>query len=68
MTKEVDWGVARAYVALAEDNEVDNEYAMKRKEAGRSVVSGNRAGGAVERYLDDEEWERSVSDILLGTF
>lgn len=60
VTKEVDWGVAKAYVALAEENEsgTDDGYYLKRKEANRpSTNRGNPAGGVVERYLDDQEWE-----------
>lgn len=58
MTKEVDWGVAKTYVALADIDHDDNEYGMKRKEAGRSPLERGTAGGAVERYMDDDEWER----------
>jgi hypothetical protein len=59
VTKEVDWHVAKAYVALAEspDNGLSVE---KRKE---STLSGSFGGDlairAVDMYLDDEEWERN---------
>ena len=58
VTKEVDWGIAKAYVALADSEEADDDYGMKRKEAGRPRIEVGTAGGAVERYLDDEEWEQ----------
>jgi hypothetical protein len=65
LTKEVDWQVAKAYIALADDpddeTEEAEEYSRKRKEAG--IASGSGSGPsnleerAIERYLDDEEWE-----------
>ncbi|KAF9466561.1 hypothetical protein BDZ94DRAFT_1187314 [Collybia nuda] len=65
VTKEVDWRVAKAYIALAEDppDEVEEaeDYSRKRKEAG--VPSGPSHGHsnleerAIEQYLDDDEWE-----------
>jgi hypothetical protein len=62
VTKEVDGGIAKTYIALAEENETSfDEYNLKRKEAGRPVhqaaSQAGPAGGAVERYLDDQEWE-----------
>jgi len=64
VTKEVDWGVARTYVALADNNEMDDDYGLKRKEAGRPVADTGTTGGAVERYLDDDEWE--IQQIKAG--
>jgi hypothetical protein len=58
VTKEVDWGVAKTYVALADDPDLDVAYGMKRKEMGRPSTGDNRTGMAVDQYLDDEEWER----------
>jgi hypothetical protein len=58
VTKEVDWGVAKTYVALADDPDLDVAYGMKRKEMGRPSSGDNRTGMAVDQYLDDEEWER----------
>lgn len=58
VTKELDWSIAKAYVTLAEDSEDAGEHTMKGKEAGRPVVHLDRAESAVERYLDDEEWEK----------
>ncbi|KAG8812620.1 hypothetical protein FRC17_001941 [Serendipita sp. 399] len=60
VTKELDWRVAKAYVALAEDQTLEEDYTMKRKEAGLPTLRSNRetsAVGAVQRYLDDAEWE-----------
>ncbi|KIM33391.1 hypothetical protein M408DRAFT_60834 [Serendipita vermifera MAFF 305830] len=58
VTKEVDWRIAKAYVALADIDDIDDEYGMKRKEAGRARPQSGTAGTAVERYMDDDEWER----------
>ena len=59
LTKEVDWRVAKAYVALADDEEEQEEFRAKQKEIGGGGGSG--AGGleslALGKYLDDEEWE-----------
>lgn len=73
--KEVDWRVAKAYVAIADDADERDAHHSKLKEMGsaaclgRPVVSGKRrADGssdttseleilAIERYLDDDEWE-----------
>ena|SRR5882762_3132253 len=74
LTKEVDWRVAKAYVALADVS--DDDADMKWKElilrGDRMAKSGAGNGGngerdlstgmtlearAVERYIDDEEWE-----------
>lgn len=58
LTKEVDWRVAKAYVALADDEEEQEEFHAKQKELGDG---GSSATGleslAIGRYLDDEEWE-----------
>jgi hypothetical protein len=67
LTKEVDWRVAKAYVALADDPDVD--AGMKGKESrlredgdniparGDLRTEETLEGRAVDRYLDDEEWE-----------
>ena len=59
LTKEVDWRVAKAYVALADDEEEQEEFHVKQKEIGGSIsgASGIEAL-AIGKYLDDEEWER----------
>ncbi|KIJ51569.1 hypothetical protein M422DRAFT_74357 [Sphaerobolus stellatus SS14] len=60
VTKEVDWRVAKAYVALAE-GESDE---IKSKEDTKSFDRVQREGSsriledAVDQYLEDEEWER----------
>ncbi|KAK0189656.1 hypothetical protein F5146DRAFT_633373 [Armillaria mellea] len=46
LTKEVDWRVAKAYVALADDIDLDTKLKQPSVEAR-----------AISRYLDDEEWE-----------
>ncbi|KAJ7475755.1 hypothetical protein FB451DRAFT_1338937 [Mycena latifolia] len=63
LTKEVDWRVAKAYIALADDpNEAEADgFALKRKELGAPPLSADPSSRleamAVDRYLDDLEWE-----------
>lgn len=60
LTKEVDWRIARAYVALADDEQEQELFASKRKEmAPRSpAYTGSTLETlAIEQYLDDLEWE-----------
>jgi hypothetical protein len=63
VTKETDDGVAQAYVALAaEDSELASDV-IPLKAEGEKVVSRRVAGRTIEeravnRYLDDDEWER----------
>ena len=56
VTKETDWRIAKAYVALAEDAGDDDalrkEHAVKKAPQSSSVD-----GRAVDQYLDDDEWE-----------
>ncbi|KAG8933264.1 hypothetical protein FRC02_012250 [Tulasnella sp. 418] len=54
VTKEVDYGIARAYVSLADTD--DLETLSHKKESGERP---NLKGRAVDMYLEDEEWERS---------
>ncbi|KIO34359.1 hypothetical protein M407DRAFT_64472 [Tulasnella calospora MUT 4182] len=60
VTKEVDHSIARAYVALADGNSNEDLAEVKKKSVPDSSV-GNAAQGlegrAVDRYMDDEEWE-----------
>jgi len=62
MTKETDWGIVQAYVALAEDS--DSEPDMTFKFEGEKLQSGSGRRRttleerAVDLYLDDDEWER----------
>lgn len=59
VTKEVDWRVAKAYVALTDDEDEQEAFRTKQKEIGGG---GSTAGGleslAIRKYLDDNEWER----------
>jgi len=71
LTKEVDWRVAKAYVALADDPDIDADMKWKESllrgngmnksgaESGKGGLSTivTLEGMAVDRYLDDEEWE-----------
>jgi hypothetical protein len=66
VTKETDWGVAQAYVALAEDSDLEPDITSLKFE-GEKPGSGSekvrRRGTtleerAVDLYLDDDEWER----------
>jgi hypothetical protein len=70
VTKEIDWRVAKAYVALAQDSDpsevpaekkLDNWKGDVRKipgsESGESSQKGKLEGDAIERYLEDAEWE-----------
>ncbi|KAL0570230.1 hypothetical protein V5O48_011738 [Marasmius crinis-equi] len=59
VTKEVDWAVAKAYVALAETPGEEEAYALKMKEqpSARIVGGSSLEAVAVDRYLDDLEWE-----------
>ncbi|KAG6817163.1 hypothetical protein H0H87_012124 [Tephrocybe sp. NHM501043] len=65
LTKEVDWRIAKAYVALADDPveqvEEQEEWKRKRKETGSD--GGSRPSTleerAIRRYLDDNEWEEN---------
>jgi hypothetical protein len=60
-TKEVDWHIAKAYVALADDAEETDEYNRKHKEGGLpGNASSNLEERAIGRYLDDEEWEANA--------
>ncbi|KAF7971062.1 hypothetical protein HWV62_22113 [Athelia sp. TMB] len=59
MTKEVDWRVAKAYVALADTHDTDADSVTESKEDMGKKGPGTRAleSRAVDRYMDDEEWE-----------
>jgi hypothetical protein len=57
VTKEVDWRIAKAYVALAEDDD-----GSSKKEEGKLVPVDTAEALetlAIDRYLDDAEWEES---------
>ncbi|KAJ7659954.1 hypothetical protein B0H17DRAFT_954497 [Mycena rosella] len=63
LTKEVDWRVAKAYIALADDADEADAFALKQKELGAPLSSAGSGSSsrlealAVDRYLDDLEWE-----------
>jgi hypothetical protein len=60
-TKEVDWHVAKAYVALADDAQETDEYDWKRKEGSlQGIAPSNLVERAIGKYLDDEEWEANA--------
>jgi len=65
VTKETDWGIAQAYVALAEDSDSEPDVtSLKQLEGEKSSQQGTARTRttveerAVDRYLDDDEWER----------
>ncbi|TFK45384.1 hypothetical protein OE88DRAFT_1221083 [Heliocybe sulcata] len=69
LTKEADWAVVQAYVAIADDIEDEDEFEGKRKEGGEGRRPlGEMNGSSLEaravcRYMDDDEWEaREVRD------
>ncbi|KAF8575232.1 hypothetical protein K439DRAFT_1398422 [Ramaria rubella] len=60
VTKEVDWRVAKAYVALAQEEDDD----AKAKENLEAIKAASKAlndraleAKAIDQYLDDDEWE-----------
>ncbi|KAJ7727328.1 hypothetical protein DFH07DRAFT_757729 [Mycena maculata] len=57
LTKEVDWRVAKAYIALADESSAADAFALKQKELGTPAATGLEAV-AVDHYLDDMEWEQ----------
>lgn len=61
VTKEVDWRVARTYVALAEDDDLDPgvDFAREDKKSLTRVAPEPLESRAVDQYLDDEEWDRA---------
>jgi len=65
LTKEADWRIAKAYVALAED---DHEDPDPRKEKAQEKTAGATSSGgaarmletrAIDSYLDDTNWEEA---------
>ncbi len=61
LTKEVDFRIAKAYVALADDEEEQEISAVKHKEVSGILTPASLSRGlealAIESYLDDLEWE-----------
>jgi hypothetical protein len=63
VTKETDEGIAQAYVALAEDSDSEPDVASLKIEGEKKPQLGTARTRTVEeramnRYLDDDEWER----------
>jgi hypothetical protein len=63
VAKETDGGIAQAYVALAEDGDSEPDLASLKAEAEKESrrVAATRMTleeRALDRYLDDDEWER----------
>jgi len=57
-----DWRIAKAYVALAEDEEPDTD--VKKEDDRKTKIisyqgSGTLEAQAIDRYLDDAEWEEN---------
>jgi hypothetical protein len=72
VTKEADDGIAQAYVAIAaEDSESGSDVFPLKAEGEKEKVSVRVVGRtieerAVDRYLDDDEWERRERDAGRG--
>ncbi|KAG1750163.1 hypothetical protein EDB19DRAFT_1629171 [Suillus lakei] len=56
LTKEVDWRVAKAYVALADDPDEEAVYGFKHKETD-GIGASTLEARAADQYLEDQEWE-----------
>ena len=75
LTKEADWRIAKAYVALAENDHEGREGLDPRKET-QGKTAGARSGGAarmlenraIDSYLDDANWEESERQAGRGVF
>jgi hypothetical protein len=65
LTKEADWRIAQAYVALAGDDTNDEER-LKYKEAGD--LPSDLTSMAAQKYLDDDEWEREQGGVKIQNF
>jgi len=68
VTKEVDWRVAKAYVAIVQDSDPSGVPAKEKSDDYRRKVPvsglegspsqrGALENGAIDRYLEDAEWE-----------
>jgi len=70
VTKEADWRVAKAYVALAQDSDPSAKEKPENWERGLRGTPGSVTGrspkktalenDAIDQYLDDAEWEEQV--------
>lgn len=74
LTKEVDWRITKAYVALAEDDDEDREGLYARKEKTQEKTAGATSDArmletrAINSYLDDENWEAAERRAGRGVF
>ena len=58
VTKETDWRVAKAYVALAQDLDLSSKEKQKDDvPGGGSSQRGVLENDAIQTYLEDTEWE-----------
>ncbi|KAF8340592.1 uncharacterized protein EI90DRAFT_2887234, partial [Cantharellus anzutake] len=69
VTKEIDYRIAKAYVALAEQDDHSKSEVMA-KEGGKSAgnVGSSLESRAVDAYLDDTEWEEEERRDGRGPF
>jgi len=72
VTKEVDWLVAKAYVAVVEDGAGDNGFKKEDSDVNMKTDINEGRGAlemrAIDRYLDDAEWEESERKQGRGVF
>ena len=72
LTKEVDFRIAKTYVALADDEEEQEISAIKHKEVSGASLSYGLEALAINSYLDDLQWEadelRAGRGINIQTF
>ncbi len=63
VTKETDKNIAQAYIALAEDSDSEPDVASFKAEGEKELrrvvqTTTTLEERALDRYLDDDEWER----------
>jgi hypothetical protein len=58
VTKVIDYGVARAYIELAQDDLVTPREDFKSEKGSKASLFRSKEEAAVDAYLDDDEWER----------
>ena len=66
LTKETDWRIAKAYVALALDPDIVDEDGCSKKEGSTQKIGASpecRVQGystearAINKYMNDDQWE-----------
>ncbi|KAH6913064.1 hypothetical protein BKA70DRAFT_712218 [Coprinopsis sp. MPI-PUGE-AT-0042] len=58
LMKEADPSIAKAYVALIDDDEAQEAARRKRKEMATNDTNGSLLeAAAIDQYLEDEDWE-----------